>query len=143
MKKSRGNYFFFINVSIRRLKEPVFACDADFFRVKLMNIFHAFHTHFHAFHTFHTFHTFSHIFFTHIFVTDISECVIMCDFFSRMCARKSVIKNMCVTLRETRVTRCVTPLRCNTSMLTGFFYFLITGSKSPGLRTGSLQIGEN
>ena len=108
MKKSRGNYFFFINVSIRRLKEPVFACDADFFRVKLMNIFHAFHTHFHAFHTF---HTFSHIFFTHIFVTDISECVIMCDFFSRMCARKSVIKNMCVTLRETRVTRCVTPLR--------------------------------
>mgnify|MGYP006089260867 CR=1 FL=1 len=107
MKKSRGNYFFFINVSIRRLKEPVFACDADFFRVKLMNIFHAFHTHFHAFHTF---HTFSHIFFTHIFVTDISECVIMCDFFSRMCARKSVIKNMCVTLRETRVTRCVTPL---------------------------------
>ena len=34
----------------------------------------------------------------------------MCDFFSRMCARKSVIKNMCVTLRETRVTRCVTPL---------------------------------
>ena len=33
----------------------------------------------------------------------------MCEYISRMCARKSVIKNMCVTLRETRVTRCVTP----------------------------------
>ena len=121
MKKSRGNYFFFINVSIRRLKEPVFACDADFFRVKLMNIFHAFHTHFHAFHTF---HTFSHIFFTHIFVTDISECVIMCDFFSRMCARKCVIKNMCVTLRETRVTRCVTPLSSEFLLSFSFYHFL-------------------